>query len=173
MRPCRHMNLWEPIWCIGEHRTWDILDPRNIGSEEHWTPGEHIRRTGPPNIAGHTCFDGSLLCISSNWESIFYHPGRNICQWSDLKKDFQTQPETKRLAKTDIFCSVGLAVFINSGWSTLVPLYSPDVKDDLAESRRVNQSDAASCVTGRSHGYLAATATGVNVSCQTMMDEAG
>ena len=73
----------------------------------------------------------------------------------------------------DIFCSVGLAGFINSGWSTLVPLYSPDVKDDLAESRRVNQSDAASCVTGRSHGYLAATATGVNVSCQTMMDEAG
>lgn len=73
----------------------------------------------------------------------------------------------------DIFGSAGLPGVINSSRSTLVPLYSPDVKDDLAESRRLNQSDAASCVTGRSHGYLAATATGVNVSCQTMMDEIG
>lgn len=70
----------------------------------------------------------------------------------------------------DIFCLAGV---INSSGGTLVPLYSPDVKDDLAESRRLNQSDAASCVTSRSHGYLAATATGVNVSCQIMMDEEG
>lgn len=73
----------------------------------------------------------------------------------------------------DIFCSVSRSGFINSGWSTFVPLCSPDVKDDLAKSRRLNQSDAASCVTGRCHGYLAATATRVNVSCQRMMDEAG
>lgn len=93
--------------------------------------------------------------------------------WNKSLKDFQTKHETKWPAKMDIFCSVGPAGFINSSWGTLVPLYRPDVKDDLAESRRRNQSDAASCVTGRSHGYLAATATGVNVSRQTMMDEGG
>lgn len=52
-------------------------------------------------------------------------------------------------------------------------LYSPDVREHLAESRQLNQSDTASCAIGRSHGYLAATATGVNVSCRTMMDEVG
>jgi len=52
-----------------------------------------------------------------------------------------------------------------------VPLYCPDVKDDLAESLQLNQSHAASCVTLRCHGYLAATATRVNVPCHTMMDE--
>lgn len=47
----------------------------------------------------------------------------------------------------------------------------PDVEDDLAQCHRLNQSTAARCVTGRSHCYLAATATAVKMSCQTVMDE--
>lgn len=51
------------------------------------------------------------------------------------------------------------------------PPRRPDVKDDLAQRHRLNQSAAARCVTGRSHGYLAATATAVNMSCLTVTDE--
>lgn len=45
------------------------------------------------------------------------------------------------------------------------------VKNELAQRHRLNQSAAARCVTGRSHGYLAATATAVNMSCQTVTYE--
>lgn len=53
----------------------------------------------------------------------------------------------------------------------MVPPCRPDVKTDLAQRHRLNQSAAARCVTGRNHGYLAATATAVNMSCQTVADE--
>lgn len=56
-------------------------------------------------------------------------------------------------------------------WNGAAPPRGPDVEDDLAQCHRLNQSTTARCVTGRSHGYLAATATAVNMSCQTVMDE--
>lgn len=56
-------------------------------------------------------------------------------------------------------------------WNGAAPPRGPDVEDDLAQCHRLNQSTTARCVTGRSHGYLAATATAVNMSCQMVMDE--
>lgn len=63
-------------------------------------------------------------------------------------------------------------IFLDGLFGTgVVPPHRPDVKDDPAQRHRLNQSAAARCVTGRSHGYLAATATVVNVSCQRVTDE--